>query len=313
MLLCAAPQDGGRFVDSALGLQRAGQGVVALDERWVEGLGNVPLLSRVEQRGDTLELALYQRASVPTDGGPVVFAESLRSRVPGARSLEQVVPFTRGAEPALAVIGFGEEPDEQEVGIVVVAAGPKVLLRASGLRGPVPAGPKLDLGPQSEGFTIRDGGAELDAAFARKWIHVEGRDGGVEVSLGESHQRYLLAESTARQPPAHFQSFLVPIASTPAKGDRSAIEFAAPAPVRALEVASSSVDSIAFDAEPAMSFDLQLHPSDARVLGSAQVSERGKTARPRVLVFFDPPVVASRIRATAPGKALHLTAYRTAP
>lgn len=313
MALAAAPLAGGGFMDSALGLERAGQGVVALDERWVEGFAPTPLLARTEQRGDTLALALYARSAPPADGGAPVFAEVSRVVVPAARSLERVVPFAHAGEPALAVVGVGEEPDEQAVGIAIVGPGPKVLLRTSGLRGPVPPGPVLDLAPAPEGFQLADGGGELTAAFARKWIPLEGRDGGAALSVGETVQRFTLGEPSRPPEPAHFESFLVPLRAAPLKTERHAIDLGAESPVRALEVEGAALDAVVLEGQPPIPFDAALHTADARVYGAAHVREHGAHARTKILVVFDPPVSARQLRASAAGKGLACTAYRTAP
>lgn len=187
MSLLAAVPDAGAFSSSELGQRRAGENVTALDERWVEGLVDEPLLARVERRADDLAVAFYALGKSRTDAGAPVFEERARFPIPQTRQLDaDDVQQLGAAGEVLAITSHADDPDEEPVNLTLIGPGPRLIFQASFLRDVPDGAPVLQLGGP-EGFTLdADGGApEIALSSETKRVPVVRPDGGPgEVELG---------------------------------------------------------------------------------------------------------------------------------
>lgn len=213
LALAAAP-DAGAFSDSPLGQKRAGENVAALDERWIEGLADGPLLARVERRGDDLAIAFYAREKAAPDAGAPAFSEKARFPIPQSRQLDKEDVQQLGpAGEVLALYTHADDPDEEPVSLTLIAKGPKLLYQGTFLRDADDAAPRLALGGP-EGFALRDdaGAPEIDIASETKRVPVVRADGGAgEVELG--HREKALRWKSGKFQPAGeaYRDFLQPL------------------------------------------------------------------------------------------------------
>jgi hypothetical protein len=330
--LAMAP-DAGAFADSELGQKRAGENVAALDERWVEGLADGPLLARVERQGDALSLGFYAPAPSPPDSGAPAYVERARFAIPMARQLDAVELRSLGQTgPLLAVTAHADDPDDEPVVLTLVARGPRLVLQQSFLRDPARDPSALALGGP-EGFRFADdGGAEVLATSETKRVPVARPDGGSgTVELGQRERRWAWRGDTFKPAGDAYRDFLAPLPlqavahprlfdgkpTTSEKlplGAAVSARLPAGARLRLLRLVPGCLEnearakkepaaqqlSVQLDDGPPLAVEVGRPVQDGRLFGAGQFT-LGEGYGSSEMLFFEPPLPAQRLTVTVVG------------
>ncbi len=322
-LALAAGDGGASFRDSALGYRLAGQGVVALDERWVDDLGG-RLLLRVVREGDSGAVVFYALTrDAQGDAGPV-FEDRLSTVTLPAPELDSIqgVP--------LADLGRGLEvelhealPDDRHSQLLVFGSGPRLLLSRTYLD-PLADPSIVDLAPMPPKVSWRldHGLPVVTVATDPKVLHFESPDGGVDVAVGyrewegrpggaassgqDENYRDLFPPVSARSPAApELVDHDLRTGATLRTGKPIRLELERITAIRMIRLVPSCTGkggaarhvrlTIGDDA----SVDLELHQvvRDRRVRGSG-VFDLGPGGGEQELVLFDPPQIGARLTLT---------------